>query len=191
MIKKFKRWYGNLLDFQKQKIFSLCLAIFVYILLIILNFLKIFNNTFYASYNYSIIGFLNDCFLFFIWFPVGIYTIFRIVFHLDKKEDDYNLRKSYEDAEKEIKGYFYTAKSNILEVVPKNLDTIADIIEYYNQNGKVVESYWIDLDENSEENAICHIYAIYYGETEKVVYPETIRSFMYLKNRFRFKVEKE
>lgn len=190
MMKKIKRWYSNLTVYEKERLFLTLFVILYYILMITLDLLGFFGSSCYAYFSLSgsiklcLFGLFADCLLVFIWFPALIINI--VASNIDDRELTDKLTTKLEKAEKEVREYFKKSGKNVLEIVPKSSKGISDVIDYYHRNGKLVESYWAELDEVNDK-AVLYISAIYVGETDRHVYPDTITNFGYLLGNFTFK----
>lgn len=190
MIKKFKRWYGNLKVYEKEEFFLTLFVIAYYILMIALDVSGFFAISLYSelslsgSLKLSLFGLFVDCLLIYSWIPLVIINI--VADSISDKKIRYEMNTKFEKAEKEVKEYFEKSGKNVLEIVPKSSKGISDIIDYYYKKDKIVESYWAELDEVNGE-AVLYISAIYVGEINRNVYPTTITNFGYLLNNFTFK----
>lgn len=189
MIKKVKRWYTNLLPYQKDELFSFCLAILISVLLIVIDLFCYLNDSFYEQSN-TLIGFLLDCFFIFICILCVIYyPLTYFVFHTFDRKKHYIM---YGESEKKVKDYFHQSGTNIIEILPKEDSKISGIIEYYKENykEKIIESYWAELDEfdENDEQFVCYISVIFKGENDRIIYPGYIVNANYLIQNFTFKI---
>ncbi len=187
MVKKIKRWYSNLTIYKRKEMFLNIAFILYFVLVITLDLLGFFGgHTFYLSAvaaGEAILGFLFDCVIF-VWIAVIIFMPIDNYIS-DKKRND-ELMSYFEKSKKTVKEYFEKSDTNILEIIPKSSKDISDIIDYYCRKGKIVESYWVELDEVDGES-VCYISAICIGEANRLMYPETITNFGYLLDNFTFK----
>lgn len=190
MIKKFKRWYGNLKVYEKEEFFLTLFVIAYYILMIALDISGFFAISLYSelslsgSLKLSLFGLFVDCLLVYSWIPLVIINI--VANSISDKKIRYEMNTEFEKAEKEVKEYFEKSNNNIIEIVPKSSKGITDIIDFYHRKGKTIESYWAQLDEIYGKSVL-YISVICIGETNRIVYPEMITNFCYLIDNFTFK----
>lgn len=185
MIKKFKRWYGSLLSYKKIKLFSFVLATLFLVVLIILDISGYCTGFFYVRSGYNLVGLFIDTLIFLFFGSLPVFFLFYS--QSVEEECTYKMQKMFEDNDKKAKQYFHTTENNIIQIVPKDLKKISDIIEYYNKRGKVIKSYWVELDEINKK-PVYYISVICEGETDRIVYPKTIENFGYFLARFTFKI---
>lgn len=186
MVKKIKRWYSNLTIYERKEMLLNVFFILYFILVIAFDLLGFFPHSLYflcAVNGDHIFAFIIDM-LFFTFIAVIIFP--PIGYHIFNQKLQDELKTNYEKSKKEVEDYFHKSNKTILEIVPKSSKGISDIIDYYHRKGKIVESYWAELDEVNGK-AVLYISAIYVGETNRNVYPHTITNFGYLLGNFTFK----
>lgn len=184
MIKKFKRYYGNLLDYQKVRFRIPIYCILVYILICILlgfYFFSAFPNDSPLS---LILGTLGFAFYesIFAW----MLLIMKVEFKAQDLELNYKLKKAYEENEQIAKKYFDKADKNVIKIIPKDFKNISDIIEYFYKRNVLIESYWVEKDKDKSGDSIYYLLVTCKDKEERIVYPEVIKNFGYFISYFTF-----
>lgn len=173
-MKKLKLWYKNISIYDKQELILVFLSLLIFTSLVTLDVLGFFNG-----------GYFNplDC-LVFLLFSICFFLTF--IDPIENKRFEVKLKDMYYEAEKKVVGYFDRKDSNILEIVPKNTAEISNIVSYFSKKEKIIESYWVELNELNNTK-VFYISVLCKEETDRCVYPETFKNFCYLLHNFNFK----